>query len=128
VITIFMARLASGRTCTVYGDGRQSRDFVFVADVVAACRAALDGRELHAAPINIGTGIETSLLDVLAALAQTSGREPDVQFAAAREGDILNSCAACDLASELLGLRPAVPFTQGLAATWSWHVARRRFA
>ena len=102
VIAIFMERVASGRTCTVYGDGRQSRDFVFVADVVAACHAALDGRELHGAPINIGTGVETTLRDVLAALAKASGREPHVQFAAAREGDILNSRGACELASKLL--------------------------
>jgi UDP-glucose 4-epimerase len=128
VIAIFMERLASGRTCTVYGDGRQSRDFVFVDDVVAACRTALDGRELDAAPVNIGTGAETTVRDVLAALAQASGREPVVQFAAAREGDILHSCAACERAAELLGFRPTVSFSQGLAATWSWHAARRRFA
>ncbi len=125
VIAIFMDRLASGSPCTVYGDGHQSRDFVYVADVVAACRAALDGRELHGAPINIGTGVETTLLDVLAALAKVSGREPHAQFAADREGDILNSCGACELAPELLGFRPTVSFSQGLAATWSWHVARR---
>jgi UDP-glucose 4-epimerase len=106
-------------------DGRQTRDFVFVADVVAACRAALDARALDGAPVNVGTGVETSLRDVLAALATASGREPLVAFAAAREGDIRRSWAACDRAVELLGFRATTALTQGLAATWSWHAAAR---
>ncbi len=158
VIAVFMDRLAGGRPCTVYGDGRQTRDFVFVTDVVAACRAALDGRasdgqalsvaplnaapitpaplnaaplksaQLNAVPINVGTGVETSLLEVLAALAGAGGREPVVRFAAARQGDIRHSRAACDRAAEVLGFRSAVTFAQGLAATWSWYVAEGRAA
>ena len=124
VIAIFMDRLSGGRPCTVYGDGHQTRDFIFVTDVVAACRRALDGRRLNAVPVNIGTGVETSLLDVLAALAKASGREPVVQFGAAREGDIRHSCAACERAAELLGFRSTVAFPEGLAATWSWYVAQ----
>jgi UDP-glucose 4-epimerase len=123
VIAIFMDRLSGARPCTVYGDGYQTRDFVFVKDVVVACRAALDGQTLAAEPINVGTGIETSLRDVLAALALASGREPVVQYAAAREGDILRSRAACERAAERLGFRAARAFTQGLADTWSWYRA-----
>ena len=125
VIAIFMDRLAAERPCTVYGDGHQTRDFVFVNDVVAACRAALDdhtrgGAPLAAEPINVGTGVETSLRDVLAALALASGREPAVRYAAAREGDIVRSRAACERATDLLGFRASVAFPEGLAATWSW--------
>jgi UDP-glucose 4-epimerase len=127
VIAIFMDRLSGARPCTVYGDGYQTRDFVFVKDVVAACRAALDGQTrdgqtLAAQPINVGTGIETSLRDVLAALALASGREPVVQYAAAREGDILRSRAACERAAERLGFHAGVAFTDGLAKTWSWYL------
>jgi UDP-glucose 4-epimerase len=124
VIAIFMERLSQRRTCTVYGDGRQTRDFVFVADVVAACRAALGGGALGGVPINVGTGVETSLRDVLAALAAASGREPVVEFGAAREGDIRRSCAVCARAAELLGFRATVSFAEGLAATWRWYVAQ----
>ncbi len=128
VIAIFMDRLAAARPCTVYGDGYQTRDFVFVEDVVAACRAALDGRTLGgrplaATPINVGTGIETSLRDVLAALALASGQKPAVCYVGAREGDILRSRAACGRAAELLGFRAAVAFPAGLAATWSWFLS-----
>jgi UDP-glucose 4-epimerase len=126
VIAIFMDRLAGARPCTVYGDGRQTRDFVFVKDVVAACRAALDGPSLGAEPLNVGTGIETSLRDVLAALALASGREPVVQYAAAREGDIVRSRAACERAAERLGFRAGMTFTQGLAETWSWYLEAGR--
>ena len=125
VIAIFMERISAGRPCTVYGDGHQSRDFVFVADVVTACRAALDGRPLEALPVNIGTGIETSVTDVLTALAEASGREPVVRFAAAREGDIRHSRAACGRAADLLDFRSTVTFVDGLAVTWSWYAARR---
>jgi UDP-glucose 4-epimerase len=110
----------------VYGDGSQTRDFIFVREVVAACRAALDGQTLGAEPLNIGTGVETSLLDVLAALARASGREPAVQFGPAREGDILRSRGACERAAEVLGFRASVGFPEGLAATWSWYSAARR--
>lgn len=126
VIAIFMERLADGGACTVYGDGRQTRDFVFVADVVAACRAALDARApLEAVPLNVGTGVETSVHEVLASLAAASGREPVVEFGAPRKGDARRSCAACARAAELLRWRPAVTFREGLAATWSWHAATR---
>jgi len=138
VIAIFMDRLARARPCTVYGDGHQSRDFVYVKDVVAACRAALDGRApgggplasgpqasrpLVAEPINVGTGVETTLHDVLAALAAASGREPVVRYAAAREGDIRRSRAACERAAELLGFRASTAFREGLAATWEWYLS-----
>ena len=119
-----MARVSAGRPCTVYGDGRQSRDFIFVSDVVAACRSALDGRGLGGLPVNVGTGVETSLLDLLSALAEASGREPVVEFAAARDGDIRRSCAVCDRARELLDFGSSVAFADGLGATWSWHVTR----
>ena len=125
VIAIFMDRLSAGRTCTVYGDGHQTRDFVFVTDVVAACRAALDGQTLNAEPINVGTGVETSLLDVLGALAKASGQTPVVRLAAPRAGDIRRSRAACERAAEMLCLRSSVTFPEGLVTTWAWHVAGR---
>ncbi len=124
VIACFMARVAAGRPCTVYGDGRQSRDFIFVSDVVAACRSALDGPGLEGLPVNVGTGVETSLLDLLAALAEASGREPVVEFAAVRDGDIRRSCAVCERARELLDFNSTVAFADGLGSTWSWYVAR----
>jgi len=125
VIAIFMERLSRGEPCTVYGDGRQTRDFVYVADVVAACRAALDRRDGGGAPVNIGTGVETSLLDVLDALGRAGGRQPVVRFAEPREVDIRHSRAACGLAADLLGFRAGVSFAQGIAATWSWHLETR---
>ena len=65
------------------------------------------------------------MTDVLAALAEASGREPVVRFAAARDGDIRHSRAACGRAAEALGFRSAMTFADGLAATWSWYVSRR---
>ena len=133
VIAIFIDRVAAGRPCTVYGDGSQTRDFVYVADVVTACRAVLDGgrpdaggARLAAAPVNVGTGLETSLLDVLAALAEASGRRPAVEFAAARADDIGRSRAACERAADLLAFTSSTPFAEGLATTWAWYLAGTR--
>ncbi|MGZ4200037.1 MAG: hypothetical protein ACXVP1_07615, partial [Thermoleophilia bacterium] len=92
-------------------------------DVVAACRAALDEPPPDAAPLNIGTGVETSLLDVLAALAEASALQPAVVFGATRAGDIRRSWAACERAADVLGFRSAVSLREGMAATWSWYVA-----
>jgi UDP-glucose 4-epimerase len=122
VIAIFMDRLSSGRSCVVHGDGRQTRDFVFVRDVASACRAALDGPAPGPGPFNVGTGVETSLLDVLSALARASGREPVIEYGAPRPGDITRSCADCGRARRALGHRPSVGLVDGLAATWSWYL------
>ena len=125
VIAVFMDRLLRSAPCAIYGDGRQTRDFVYVADVVTACRSALDRGGADATPVNVGTGVETSLLDLLDALGRAGGRQPVVRFGEPREGDIRRSRAACELAADVLGFRAEVGFAEGIAATWSWHVATR---
>jgi UDP-glucose 4-epimerase len=121
VIAIFMDRLVRGAICTVDGDGLQTRDFVYVDDVVSACRLALDGQALGAAPLNVGTGVETSVLQLLDALAAASGRQPEVAFTPAREGDVRRSQADCSRAARLLSFRATTPFADGIAATWDWY-------
>ena len=91
VIAIFCGKLEDGGTPTVYGDGRQTRDFVYVGDVVAANLAAATARA-HG-PVNIGTAVETSVLDIVEVLRELGGREDfQPQFAPARDGEIARSC------------------------------------
>ncbi|HEV7772691.1 MAG TPA: NAD-dependent epimerase/dehydratase family protein [Conexibacter sp.] len=116
VIAIFCGCFAEDRTPTIYGDGEQTRDYVYVGDVVAAnLRAA----ELDVGgSINIGTGVETSVLDLVKAF---QGLEGGASFspvhAPARAGEVLRSCLDASRARELLGWEPQVSLTDGLQQT-----------
>jgi UDP-glucose 4-epimerase len=116
VIAIFCGCLAEGRTPTIYGDGEQTRDYVYVGDVVAAnLRAA----ELDVTgSINIGTGVETSVLHLAAAFHELAHGAPfEPVHAPARAGEVLRSCLDASRARELLGWEPQVPLADGLALT-----------
>jgi UDP-glucose 4-epimerase len=109
VIAIFAGAAAEGRPVAVYGDGSQTRDYVYVGDVVAGFLAAADSDVTGA--INIGTGVETSVLELVRAL----GVEPE--FAPARTGEVARSCLDVSRAAELLGWRAAVQLQEGLSRT-----------
>ncbi len=121
VIAAFAGRLAADQPCTIYGDGEQTRDFVYVSDVVRACLLALAARRLGGASLNVGTGIETSVKRLLEGLAAASGLTPRVAYAAARDGEIRRSCAERRRVADEIGWEPAVAIGDGLAATWRWH-------
>jgi UDP-glucose 4-epimerase len=109
VVAIFAGAAAAGRPVTVYGDGRQTRDYIYVGDVVDAFLAAA---EISATgSVNIGTGVETSVLDLVAAVGATAEHAP------ARTGEVARSCLDIRRAAELLDWRPAVPLAEGLRRT-----------
>jgi len=116
VIAIFCGCFADGRTPTIYGDGEQTRDYTYVGDVVAAnLRAA----ELDVGgSINVGTGVETSVLELVAAFRALEGGECfEPVHAPARQGEVLRSCLDAARASELLGWAPQVGLAEGLRRT-----------
>jgi UDP-glucose 4-epimerase len=117
VVAIFMGLLHDGGTPRIYGDGTQTRDYVFVEDVVAAMLAAAahDG-----GVFNIGTGTETSVLDLYAAVERASGVSREADFAEARLGELQRSVLDISRAEHALGWRPAHPLADGLARTWAW--------
>ncbi len=125
VIAAFMERAVAGEPVTVYGDGEQTRDFVFVGDVTRACRMALEREEAGAGPINIGAGAETSVNAIAEEVARAAGRALEVRREAAREGDVRRSRAAVARAREALGWRAEVPFAEGLRRTWTWYAGPR---
>ena len=123
VIALFCDRALAGRRPTVYGDGTQTRDYVFVTDVVAANLAAARVETPKHRVYNIGTGIEVSVLQLAAAVAAAAGVPmaafaPD--FAPARPGELARSCLAVDRARHALGLGAPVALTDGLRATLAW--------
>jgi len=125
VVAIFSERLLRGEGLTVFGDGEQTRDMVFVGDVAAANvlasrHSVAPLTSIDARAFNIGTGVETSVNRLAAQLAAAAGKKPDVRHAPARAGEILRSCLDVSKAARELGWRPRVSLTEGLASTFRW--------
>ena len=117
VVAIFMNRLRESETPKIFGDGTQTRDYVYVGDVVAATLAAAE----HAGGVlNIGTGVETSVLDLYERIQRVAGVERDPEFADARPGELQRSVLDASLAKRELGWEPAHSLDKGLAETWAW--------
>ena len=117
VVAIFMGLLQTGGTPTIYGDGRQTRDYVYVGDVVAAVLAAAG----HGGGVfNVGTGVETSVLQLYDAIQQASGVEREPSYVDARLGELQRSVLDVSLAERELGWLPETPLADGLAKTWAW--------
>jgi UDP-glucose 4-epimerase len=122
VVAIFMGRIAEGGTPKIFGDGTQTRDYVYVADVVDATLAALD----HGGGVlNVGTGRETSVLELYDAVAAAAGTRPEPELAPARLGELQRSVLDSKLAARELGWRARRSLDEGLRATWEWMSAGR---
>ncbi len=123
VISIFMTCAADGRAPTIYGDGNQTRDFVYVTDVVqanllAATRAAAAGRVF-----NVGTGSSIRIADLWRLIGEISGVALDPVCAPPRAGDIRDSVSDIGAIGSALGFSPQVQLRQGLIDTLAWYAA-----
>jgi UDP-glucose 4-epimerase len=121
VIALFTAALTAGRQPTVFGDGLQSRDFVFVTDVVQALLRAAEVPGVSGQVFNVGTGQSVTVLDLVAALNRQLGTAVEPRHAPPRAGDVRHSRADIRRARQALGYQPAVPFEDGLAQTLAWY-------
>ncbi|MEM4554796.1 MAG: GDP-mannose 4,6-dehydratase [Candidatus Anstonellaceae archaeon] len=113
VITKFASAIKEGRQPVIYGDGKQTRDFVHVKDVCEAFWLGLNKDATGA--LNIGSGKETSILEVLEALSKACGKKVQPKFLPARQGEILRSVADCSLARQKLGFEAKIDLKVGLA-------------
>jgi UDP-glucose 4-epimerase len=117
VVSIFLERMARGEPTTIFGDGGQSRDFVYVGDVVRALLSAV-GRA--GGPYNVGTGEETSVRELHRRCAEVAGVPDEPRLAEARLGDILRSVLDCGRAARELGWRATTSQADGLGHAWAW--------
>lgn len=118
VISVFATGMARGERPTVYGDGTQTRDFTYVANVVEANLLAMGSdRPLRGEAYNVGTGRRVSLLDLIKALNEIYGTDLEPKHLPARAGDVRDSLASCDQIEAALGYRPVVDFEEGLRRT-----------
>jgi UDP-glucose 4-epimerase len=120
VIAIFCGRLMDGGRPMIYGDGRQTRDYVFVEDVVDAFLAAGERPDAPGARLNIATGVETSVLDLYDRLREIAGFGDEPTFAPPRPGELGRIALDCSEAGRVLGWRATVDLREGLSRTWAW--------
>lgn len=119
VVYVFAKALAQGKDLTIYGDGEQSRDFVYVKDVAQANVKALE-KEVPSGIYNVSTAIETTVNALKEILIYFSGKGVSVSYADGRSGDIYRSSLSNDKASEVLHWRPATKLLPGLTATYAY--------
>jgi UDP-glucose 4-epimerase len=121
VVAIFCARALAAQRPVIYGDGQQTRDFVYVADAVNAYIAAADrGRP---GIWNIGTGVEVSVLELARIIGTVAGRPVDPVFASARPGELRRGALASERARRDLGWIPTVSLAEGVRRVYEWVAA-----
>ncbi len=131
VVAIFCNRILDGRALTVYGDGEQTRDYVYAGDVAAANFAAATSStlpkpgRLDARAFNIGTSIETSVNTLATTLQSVSGTTAALDFAPARSGELARSALQTSKARDVLGWTPTVSLAEGLTNTYRYFAGRR---
>ncbi len=121
VISIFMQKAVTGSQPTIFGDGTQSRDFIYVKDVVRANMLAAAAPAAGGTSINVGTGKSVSINRLWEIISQTNGSKEQPQYAPPRSGDIHASVADISLAKSLIGFSPEYTFDKGLGQTFKWY-------
>jgi UDP-glucose 4-epimerase len=121
VVAIFLSLLLTGKTPVINGDGGQTRDYVYVGDVVAANVAALDSRFVGA--VNIGTGVETDVVMIFDHLRRAVGSQIEAVHGPAKPGEQRRSCLDARLAAQVLGWRPQTTLADGLLRTAEYYRA-----
>jgi UDP-glucose 4-epimerase len=115
VVAIFGLRLLKGEPCVIFGDGRQTRDFIYVADVAEAF--FLGASRGEGKILNIGSGVETSVNELYGALAEICGSDQEPRYDPPRAGELQRSCLNSALAKNVLGWAPMVDLKDGLRRT-----------
>lgn len=125
VVSIFVSRLLADQPLTIFGDGTQTRDYVFVRDVaranlLAGSAVVSRGDRLDVPAFNIGTRTETTVNELAAHVGRALGKTPVINYAAARPGELFRSCLDNSKAARELGWTPQVSFDEGMKALAGW--------
>ena len=118
VISIFTKKFVSGKKPIIYGTGEQTRDFVYVGDVIDALHKCMSSEENHI--LNIGSGVETSVLELVSTIGAALNFESEVIFKPEREGELLRSVLDCSLAKESINWRAETSLEEGISEVINW--------
>lgn len=119
VIALFIRKAFAGDTLSICGDGSQTRDFIHVDDICQAIALGLK-HNLEGDVFQIGTGVETSIVDLIRRLEDVSGRPLRTVLVPRRRGDVMRSVSDISKARRILGYAPGVSLEEGLGRTWRW--------
>jgi UDP-glucose 4-epimerase len=120
VIPLFIRRIMAGEPLTIYGDGTQTRDFVYVSDLANGLIRAAEADGVGGEVFQLASGVETSLNDLVRMLGEVSGTSPEVRHEPPRAGEIQRNYSLIEKARSRLGHAPEVPLADGLSRTWDW--------
>lgn len=121
VISLFIRALTEGKNPSIHGDGEQTRDFTYVANVVDGVLRAAEAQGVAGEVMNIATGTRVSLNQLLDVLQRIMGTRATATYGPARKGDVRDSQADISKAERLIGYRPKVDFEEGLRRTVEWY-------
>jgi nucleoside-diphosphate-sugar epimerase len=121
VLSRFMLAILRGEQPVVFGDGEQTRDFTYIANIVDATLRACESPDASGKVVNGGTGVRVTLNHVLKVLEKITSQQIQPTYLPRREGDIRDSQADITLARTVLGYKPIVGFEEGLKHTWEWY-------
>lgn len=125
VISIFFERSQQGLPLVIYGDGHQTRDFIYIEDCIRAYLQAATLKDVPSVPINVGTGIPVSILELAEEIRrQVPSCSSEIQFEAPREGDIYHSYANIERMQQVLQFTPQIELSEGLAKTLQFSLQR----
>ena len=125
VISIFAKRIAQGEGITIFGDGKQTRDFIYAGDIASGIGAALKTEQVNEV-YNLSTQTEVSLNELVKTLAEVAGREISPEYAEVRAGDIYRSMLCNEMARQGLGWQPQTSLRDGLKKTYDYFVEQYR--
>ena len=125
VISIFMQRAINDLPMTVFGEGEQSRDFVYVADLVQLLSDAVETQKPHHLPMNVGNGLQTDLNQLLDLIRDFSGKQLDVSYTEPRAGDIKHSLADNRAVCEKMNYQNQYSVALGLKITYNWYLMQK---
>lgn len=125
VISLFADQASRGEPLTIYGDGLQTRDFVYVEDVARALVSACFSESEHFLAINIGTGVDTSILTLAEEIVALCESRSVIRHEATRLGEVQDSLAFTDTAERALAFQARVPLSEGLSRTVDWYRSSR---
>lgn len=126
VVAAFLRRIAAREPLVVYGDGGQTRDFVYVEDLCQGIMRALEGG--YCGVLQLGSGVPVSVNALIAAMVRVTGIAVPVDYRPARTGEIEHTWCDVSRARAALGFAPDTPLDEGLARTWEWFVTRGKCA